>query len=368
MKKRSVRILLMPPALFMLLLLNSCTNDIELFRKNQDKTYVVFGLLNSNDVNQQVKVRMTSVTDAPITDIVADSSEFSASPNLQVSIQEWQNNNCATFNLVPVFYSKEPGIFMNTRNNLYEVLITPSMDMDYKLLIINPENGDQVTSKIVPVAAPKLGAPTWQWIRYNFSLDADPFNVRFYEVPRAYVYIVRFTIRYIEVITSGDTVFRQNSYAFKPVFVDDPPQYSPTRENLGNEHNQHMNRNYTYGMFDQIIPDRPEVSFRQLICFELSVWAGDQNLRNYTEFGIKFNDNRKQLFTNINNGIGFFGACSHADCTGVLPDQDFLDSLPHYYRTSRLKFLNSLYETSLPSVHRPNDSFISIIREIRNEQ
>lgn len=352
----------------MVFLLQACEGDIDLFSENQEKTYVVFGLLNSTDPLQQVKIRMTSVTDASIVDISADSSEFSASPDLQVSIQEWQGNNYATYPLEKVQYLKEPGIFFNTRNDFYQTRLMPYMNMDYKLRIFNPENGDVVESKIVPVPKPKLGAPTWSWIRYNFSNEADPFNIRFYEVPRVYVYLVRFTIRYIDVHTAGDTVFQDVSWVFRPRYSDDPPEYNPSREVQGNEYNQHMTQALAYRAFDQLIADRPGLSFRQLICFEISVWGGDQNLRNYTEFGIKFNDNRKQVFTNVINGIGFFGACSFSGCTGILPDQDFMDTLALYPKTARLKFRNTLYRPpALPAVRPPGD-FLSLISEIRNEE
>ena len=351
-----------------LVLLPACSSDIDLFRENQEKKYVVFGVLNSTDPLQQVKIRMTSVTDTAMVGINADSTEFSASPRLKVSIQEWQNNFYATYPMSAVNYQKDPGIFMNTRNDLYETRFSPNIDMGYKLLITNPDNGDLIEAKIVPVPTPKLGAPTWPWIRYNFSLEADPFNIRFREVPRVHVYLVSFTIKYIEVYTGGDTLVQNGIWVFRPRYTDNPPEYSPTRENLGNEYNQHMPKAYTYRVFDLLIPDRPDLSYRQLICFDISVWGGDQNLRNYTEFGIKFNDNRKQFFTNINNGIGFFGACSHSDCTGVLPDQGFMDSLPLNPLTSRLKFRTDLFRSDKIPQMQSTHQFLPLIPEIRYEK
>ncbi len=352
----------------LLLLFQACNSDIDLFRENQEKQYVVFGLLNSTDPLQQVKIRMTSVTDASIVDVSTDSTEFSANPNLQVTIQEWQKDFYAAYPLKPVEYSKEPGIFFSTRNDLYETWFIPYTNLTYKLLITNPDNGDVIQSKIVPVSKPKLGAPTWPWIRYNFSLEGDPFNIRFYEVPRVYVYLIRFTISYIDVSVTGDTLPQKAHWVFQPLYVDDPPDYDPERLNLGDEHNQHMTKRLAYRAFDELIPDRTDLNYRQLICFEVSVWAGDQNLRNYTEFGIKFNDNRKQVFTNINNGIGFFGACSHVDCTGILPDQDFMDSLPLHSKTSRLKFRTNLYRPPEMLQTQANNDFLSLIREIRHEK
>jgi hypothetical protein len=351
----------------MLLLLPACENDIKLFNKDQEKTYVVFGLINSTDPLQQVKVRMTSITDSAIFDISKDSSEFSATPNLLVSIQEWYQNNYATYEMKPVLYPKEPGIFFNTRNDLYEAVIKPSTDMVYKLIITNPDNGDLVEAKILPVPAPKLGAPTWSWIRYNFSNLADPFNIRFNIVPRVKVYLICFTINYIEVSTGGDTLMKNKSWVFQPRYVDNPPDYIPSRENLGSELNQHVTKGFTYRIFDLLIPDQQDLYFRQLICFDVSVWGGDENLRNYTELGIKFNDDRKQSFSNINNGIGFFAGCSHTGCTGVLPDQDFMDSLPLNPITARLKFRPDLYRTNPAQAVPEADRFLSLMREISHE-
>ncbi len=362
-----IRIIILT-SLLLIILLPACNNDIALFNNNQQKSYVIFGLLNSTDSLQQVKIRMTSVTDAPISDLSNDSTEFSANPNLIVTIQEWQKDYCAIFPMKRTLYSKEPGLFFNTRNDIYQALITPDTDMDYKLMITNPDNGDLITSKIVPVQPPKLGSPTWPWVRYNFSNEADPFNIRFNEVPRAHVYLVQFTIHFIEVYENGDTIQQHSSFVHQPRYVDNPPEYSPVHLNLGSEINQHMSKKFTYNVFDEVIPDRSGLKYRQLICFEIAVWGGDQNLRNYLEFGIKFSDNRKQVFTNIVNGIGFFGACSHVGCTGILPDQDFMDSLPLFPRTSRLKFRTDLYKTGPQTKAISHDDFLSLIPEISNEK
>ena len=342
MKERSVHILVQL-SVILIFILPGCSNDIELFNPGQEKTYVVFGILNATDPQQTIKIRMTSITDQAITGLPVDSSEFSAAEGLQVSVQEWFRDQYAVFPFQPVRYPKDPGIFHNVRNDVYQASFYPDIDMQYKLIITNPLNGDLVTSKIDPVPAPKLGAPTWPWVRYNFSSDSDPFNIRFREVPRVHVYLVQFVIRYIEVYENGDTIEQRAEFVHHPRFSDDPPEYNARHEMLGNEHNQHMTKRFTYNVFDETIPDREGVAFRQLICFEVSVWGGDQNLRNYTEFGIRFTDNRKQVFTNVVNGIGFFGACSHSGCTGILPDRDFMDSLPLYPRTARLKFRPDLF-------------------------
>ncbi len=352
--------------LLLIPLLNGCSSDIDLFKVNQDKQYVVFGFLNSTDPIQQIKVRLTSVTDASVNDIFSDSTEFSASPDLQVSIQEWFKGYYATYLLDRVIYPKDPGSFSLTRNEVYETRFTPDINMEYKLIISNPENGDRVESKIVPVPQPKLGAPTWSWIRYSFSTPGDPFNIRFYEVPRVHIYLVGFTIRYVDIMESGDTVFRSASWSFPPRYVDDPPEYSPTKNNLGRENNQHVTKSYAYRIFEQIIPDCSGLNYRQLICFNISVWGGDQNIRNYIELGIKFNDNRKQFFTNISNGIGFFGASSHSDCAGILPDRAFMDSLPLYDKTAGLKFRPELFPIDhLPAA--PPVDLKKLIREVRYE-
>jgi hypothetical protein len=322
------------------MLLSSCDNEIQLLQENQEKTYVVFGLLNSTDALQQVKIRMTSVTDAAISEISIDSTEFSASPQIQV---------------------------MNTRNDLYEAHLKPFLDMVYKLIITNPENGDLVESKIVPVPPPKLVTPNWSWVRYNFSLEADPFNIRFHEVPRTCVYLIGFTINYLEIYNSGDTLRQKGTWVFRPVYADVPPDYFVTRENFGKEHNQHIAKPLAYRAFEQLIPDRPDLNYRQLISFDISVWGGDQNLRNYIEYGLKFNDNRKQAFANISNGIGFFAACSHSDCLGVLPDQNFVDSLPLDPLTAHLKFRTDLYRISQNPVIQTHDDFLSLIPQIRHE-
>ena len=322
-----------------------CANDIALFREGQEKSYVVFGLLSTSSPDQQVKIRMTSVSNAPLSEISLDSSEFSAPEGLDVYIQEWQNCGYSLWPLQPVRYGKEPGVFLNTRNDLFETRLYPDLEKEYKLIISDPATGEQVTAKALPVPPPKLGAPNWPWIRYNFSDTVNPFNIRFREVPRAYVYLTRFTILYADVLLIGDTVYREVHWVFRPRYDDTPPDYIPTRESFGNEYNRSMTGQYTLNVFNLLIPDIEGLSHRRLICFEVSVWAGDQTLRNYTELGSRFQDNRRHYFTNLSNGIGFFAGCSHSSCTGIMPDPDFMLELTRNPATRRLGFTSELLRT-----------------------
>jgi hypothetical protein len=49
-----------------------------------------------------------------------------------------------------------------------------------------------------------------------------------------------------------------------------------------------------------------------------------------------------------------------------LPDQDFMDSLSIYVKTSRLKFRPDLYRPSTSQPVEPSD-FMSLMQEIRHE-
>jgi hypothetical protein len=155
--------------------------------------------------------------------------------------------------------------------------------------------------------------------------------------------------------------------SFPPVYTDDPPQYSATRDNFGDEHNQHMSQGFTLRIMQQLVPVDQTVHHRQLVCFEVAVWGGDENLRNYVELGSKFIDNRKLSFSNISNGIGFFGGCSYTACTGILPDADFMTLLRIGTLTSALRFVTDLYPVDHDGMGPPVNPFLCPGKEAYHE-
>jgi hypothetical protein len=57
----------------------------------------------------------------------------------------------------------------------------------------------------------------------------------------------------------------------------------------------------------------------------------------------KYEDNRKQFFSNINGGYGLFASSSHTSATSLKPDDIFLNNLADGKATRQLKFKPYLY-------------------------
>ena len=310
-----------------MLLLAGCSNEIDMIEEGSVPVFVVFGVLNTTDSLQQVKVRTSSVAREGTDNLFSDSSQFLPNPGIKVLVRESWEGQIEDHEFRAVEYPKLNGSFFTTGNPIHEAFFSLRTNRTYRLEVNEPDGAPMVASEIQPVAQARLGAPNWPYIGYSFSDEMSPFNIRLKTVARAYMYLIAFRVHYLEVDHAGDSVMQVAGFLFEPRYYDNPPEYSPHRETFGFDLNKQMPFQYTLNILRRIIPVDPAVDFRQLRYFEVSVWAGDRHLKNFIQMNERFDDDRSLYFNNIQNGVGVFGSCSHVECPGIYPDPILMDSL-----------------------------------------
>ncbi len=165
----------------------------------------------------------------------------------------------------------------------------------------------------------------WYAQEFSFTNVDKPFYVT-YSAP-AQVFKLITEIKYLDVLHSGDTLYRIASFAGQPFF---PYNREPSRV---------FDLPYLYNIFNRVIPDDPDVKYRKFYRFNFKGWAASKALQNYLQFGQKFRDNRKLSFFNINNGFGIFYSCSYGETGHIAPLNSFMDTLAKSPYLKDLKFV-----------------------------
>ncbi len=314
----------------------ACETDINLYTDVKSDQVIIYGVLDCSAKTQVVRIGKMIRPDATALDFLSLATPVQ-SDSLAVDIQEWANGLYCNYNL-PVADSQE-----NSNMTLFKGIFEPYDFMEYKLVVTNKNTGSLIIAKTLPLTDPKILKPGMDNMACTFSDTLNPFEFKYSVIPRGMIYQLELRIQYVEFTMQGDTLFKEGVFAFNPVYVDDPPDYVPTRINYGKDVTRTIPPQYILNIFARIIPSSPSVDARLLYRFNFTVWAGNDILRNYIQMGSKYEDNRKQFFSNIVGGYGLFASCSHIAVTGLRPDDAFLTNLSESPTTSKLKFKRYLY-------------------------
>lgn len=314
----------------------SCSTDINLYPDNWETEYIVHCIIDCQNDKQNAFIQLTSNPLDPesrnsnINDLFYNEH--------QLIIQEWYQDEYAEYLMDPVSIFQED-IPSSPSSALFSASFNPYMFMDYKLVLKNQQSGRILTAKTKPVPDPIVLQPHSLGTFYNFSDIDHPFTVKYKAIPRGYVYRIGFKIKYVELTESQDTLYKTATFEMNPVYVDDPPAYVPTREVEGKLITKDMPLDYLLNIHARCIPELKNLKLRWLHSFDFTIWAGNEDLKKYLQIAENFSDNRKQFFSNINNGYGLFGAANYITITDVAADDGFLKSLSSSERTSHLKFV-----------------------------
>ena len=334
LSKKYIRIL---SGFLLCLIYQSCETEIDLNSDTSKDLLVVYGILDCSDKTQTVHIGRMANPDETGT-AFNNLSEPVQSDSIQVSIQEWANDRYCTYDLSPEL-NQDKNITMTVFGGVFE----PFDFMEYKLIITNLNSGNIITAKTLPLADPKIKKPTMSNISCTFGDTLNPFEFKYSTIPRGMVYQSQMIIQYVDFTFEGDTVFQERVFAFNPVYVDDPPEFSSTRINYGGDLTRSLPLDYLLNIFARVIGASEKIETRLLYRMNFTVWAGNEVLRNYLKMASKYEDNRKQFFSNINGGYGLFASSSHISVTGLKPDDFFLNNLADGQATRQLKFKRYLY-------------------------
>ena len=324
----------------------SCENEIQLFPEGTDSTLMVYGILDANSPNQYVKIRKTFGGNTDLAGLVGN-HELSRPPDsLKVNILESLETRSYKHSLSRVDMLKEPGQFSDDENIIYQGSFWLIGTNRYDLIIDDPETGTQVTASTNAIEPPVLRFPTQGNTKYNFADTVNHFYVKY--VPSGSVHLQQFYINYVEILNTGDTLFKTANFELHARFRHPArPVVTYTRT---------YSKDYVVNIIRYLVPEDYNVIERQLYSFDFVVWAGDEYLKDYLQLAEKFNDNRRQFFSNIEGGLGIFAACSHTSVEGIYPRQQFFDTLANSGRLKNLFFSN----------HRFGGEFIKSTKSIPN--
>ena len=314
-----------------LLLLVSCETEFSTIAEYKDIT-VVYGLLDSKDSNQYIKINKAFLTENDVLTYAADPDSNQYLNKLEVKIEEWSENGnkIQTFELdTTTVYNKEPGLFYYPDQILYtwnrpqfpfkvNYIIEGLNDTvgieyfwlndksTYKLNILNTETGKEITAETLLVEDFTITRPgSSQTIRFV----KDPISPKEFRWDNAengdkYEFELRFnygewlwgsddtTYKYI-VLTSAEVNVGSGSGSISFYYSDD--NFFTTCENL--------------------IPysdpaKENEVRERYTTFIDIVVSVAETELAKYMEVNEPSSSivQDKPQYTNVENGIGIFSS------------------------------------------------------------
>lgn len=322
--------------------LPSCTDEVDLFNRDNPSQLFIYGILDCSGTGQEIKIRQTDLPDSAGS-IVPEEFMNIPADSFSIQVREWKDVDYETFSFHPVAYPKDSGGFPYKRNPIYQSLFEPHDFTTYEMVVKNLRTHDEYTAETLPLADPKIIEPRLHSDEYLFSDTLQPLKVSYAPVPRGFVYRIEILIKYLEILNPDDTLFQTGSFGLSCHFLDTPPEYKPQTINYGLTTTRLLPVDYLLNIFARTIKIRQEVKMRKLHSLDFLVWAGNEDLSNYLRISQNFYDNRRQFLTNINNALGLFAACSHAEVTEVRPDYGFMVRLNDSDKTAQLKFSIDLY-------------------------
>jgi len=315
----------------------ACESEIDLYPDMEINEVVVYGILDCSSSSQIVKIGRLGSPKVHSDNTFESLIEINPD-TVQVSVQAWSGDIYGTYSLAPVESAEDP-----TTMAKFSGLFEPYEFMEYKLQVNGLNSGVIATAKTLPLSDPKVLRPGMSGIPISLGDTLNYFECKYSTVPRAMIYKTQISIQYVEITEYGDTLFQESMYGFSPVFVDDPPDYIDSRINYGKEVTRAFAPSYLLNVFARMVDFNRDVVSRVLYRMSFTVWAGDAVLRNYLQMAEKYDDNRKQFFSNINGGYGLFASTSHTTVDGLRVDEKFLEMLSKDERTLDLKFRHFLW-------------------------
>ena len=318
--------------IFLAVSLQSCSEEVELFPENKQDQLVVWAYLDGNGAVHRAKVRKG------ITWIVDETGNDDRSGGGYLdpdSVEIWlSGEDVIRLDYKPMPYpayeNEQNGAALNLIHELEG--FNPHSGSSYQLNIRNLANGEITTAVISagPFAGFSYPSRVTENTLFDFTLSYHPFKITWYAAP-----ITSWSIRikYLDILKSGDTIYRA------PVFHSAWSYYNNTRE---------FPLDYLWSLFNKIIPTDNKVDFRMFYRFDFVVWSGDHHLRNYLKVAQGYTDNRKQYFSNVENGLGLFYFTDSEMIRNVRPKDAFGSRLSESDSVKHLKFVRHLYEGKFP--------------------
>jgi len=320
------------------LFLVQCKNDFEVNDDWKDIT-VVYGLLNSADSIQYVRVSKAFLGDADAF-TMAQQSDSLYYKNINVTLEEWINSNHTNTFLLEKdsLLPRDTGIFASNKNIYYKTSQQLNPNAKYKLVIW--ENAKEISSETSLIQDFTVTTIPMQISLYN---NISGLEIKWNTPPNARIFEATLKFRYYE-ITAIDTIKDSIDIVL-------PRQISTSiigGENMSSLLIGTQFLSYVGNKMQQ----KPNVIKRVVAknCFGISFMVGTDELYTYMQVNAPSTGivTEKPAYTNINNGIGIFTSRFLKRLPyNRMPSQQTVDALSQNSTTSNLKFLNYSQTTPL---------------------
>ncbi len=315
----------------LILFLPSCSNEIDLYPHDLGEQLFIWGCLDGTGDLHQVKIRRAIAGEKDAGEMINDPGYYLPDHRLRVSLS---GAGAGPVLFERVLHPRQEGLFSQDSNYIYEIRgFEPRTNNDYTLEIEEPVTGRKTQATIKSLPPVVFTYPVKESVPYgkfSFTNAGRPFQISFIAGP---IYVWTISIKYVDVLFSGDTICR------KGTFSGVPSAAASTDGHAGKE----FPLPYLWNIFNLLIPDDRSVDFRMFYRFDFSAWSGDSGLASYLTVAKRFHDNRKQIFGNIENGIGLFYATNHDALINVCPMDAFAIHLATSDSTKALNFSRFLY-------------------------
>ncbi len=292
-------------SLLLVLLLNSCKNDLEVLAPYTESASV-YALLDAKAPIQFVKINKVFINpNTKATDIakIADSLFFDTLKPYLIEEQTLRKIQLYRTNIL----LKDSGLFAQSPNNLYSTTEKLFPQYNYLLEIKLPKSGNTISAKTNMVDTCFITGPVNPSSAFPQTLEFiknSSFSVRFTTSKNTKIFDYFFVFNYTE-INKADTNIKTNK-SIKWKLLD---KYNVDNPNGGEVVFSYIESNLFYDMLLRNISANNNVLRRVNKC-GIELYSGNEELYDYIQatepsIGIV----QKQYdYTNINGGIGIFAA------------------------------------------------------------
>ncbi|MCK5820958.1 MAG: hypothetical protein KAH17_03685, partial [Bacteroidales bacterium] len=186
-----------------ILVLHSCANDIKLFPDDVPSMYMIYGILDSNDSVQQIKVRKTFGGSDTQNNLAGNSDLFLPAEDISVVVVTGAGDDSVIYEFRSKEYDKDVGFFASDHNPVHEAEFIPIQDHYYKLILDDPDLSEPITATLKAIGPPLITYPFTGDAYYRFADIYNPFYFQF--TATGQVHLQQFFINYLEIYEDGDT-------------------------------------------------------------------------------------------------------------------------------------------------------------------
>lgn len=320
-------------------ILCSCANELVVNDEWRDNT-IVYGLLNVKDSPNYVRINKAFLGETNAIEMAAISDSINYQ-NINVFLEEWKNGNCQKTILLQktIEIQKDSGFFPTDNNVIYKINENLSAYSSYKLVIINLENGNEVTAETEMVGNFKIETPVLvypiQFEKLCF-FDKMPVEVKWRSAYYGRVYYVYINFYYTEIL-NGETTLNSIKYPLIPVISDESfiSGWSPYAQ----LHTKIINTERFYKYIATSIESKKSVRRRfEYMNYEFVVGSDDfYSYLQVSELSTGIVQERP-TYSNISNGVGLFTSRFNKTSEKKIMSGISIDSLSAGQYTKLLRF------------------------------